>query len=264
LAGIPAPAPTPAPVQEFFFAMNIVFVAVIVCVTVRYFAIRLEAEQARSEALLLNVLPAPIAGRLKAGEELIADTVPEVSVLFADIVGFTRLTAHVAPTEMVQMLNRIFSSFDALALRHGMEKIKTIGDGYHVVAGLPCERSDHAQAAAEMALDMLDVVRLLAEESGLPLCIRIGIDSGGPVIAGVIGTQKYVYEVWGDVVNTASRMESHGIPNAIQVTEETQARLRDDYDFEERGSLEVKGKGRMRTYFLTGRATAVQRVSDIA
>jgi class 3 adenylate cyclase len=264
LAGVPAPAPTPAPVQEFFFAMNIVMVAVIVCITVRYFALRLEAEQARSEALLLNVLPASIAARLKSGEELIADTVPEVSVLFADIVGFTRLTAHVAPTDMVRMLNRIFSSFDSLAQRHGMEKIKTIGDGYHVVAGLPYARPDHAQAAAEMALDMLDVVHAVAEESGLPLCIRIGIDSGGPVIAGVIGTQKYVYEVWGDVVNTASRMESHGVPNAIQVTEATEERLRDAYAFDERGSLDVKGKGRMRTYFLTGRAPAAERVYGIA
>ncbi len=264
LVGIPAPAATPAPVQEFFFAMNAVMVAVIVCVTVRYFALRLEAEQARSEALLLNVLPGPIAQRLKAGEELIADTMPEVSVLFADIVGFTRMTAHVAPTEMVQMLNRIFSGFDTLASRHGMEKIKTIGDGYHVVAGLPCERPDHAQAAAEMALDMLEVVRALAEESGLPLCLRIGIDSGGPVIAGVIGTHKYVYEVWGDVVNTASRMESHGVPNAIQVTEAAWELLRDDYDFEERGSIEVKGIGRMHTYFLTGRAAVDQRVSEIA
>lgn len=264
LAGIPAPAPTPAPVQEFFFAMNVVMVAVIVCVTVRYFATRLEAEQARSEALLLNVLPAPIAERLKAGEEPIADTMPEVSVLFADIVGFTRLTTHIAPTEMVQMLNRIFSSFDTLALRHGMEKIKTIGDGYHVVAGLPCERPDHARAAAEMALDMQDVVRALAEESDIPLCVRIGIDSGGPVIAGVIGTQKYVYEVWGDVVNTASRMESHGVPNAIQVTEATYELLQDGYTFEERGSIEVKGKGPMRTYFLTGRITADERVPEIA
>lgn len=264
VARIPAPAATPEHVQEFFFAMNAVMVAVIVCITVRYFALRLEAEQARSEALLLNVLPAPIAERLKAGEEAIADTMPEVSVLFADIVGFTRLTTHVAPTDMVQMLNRIFSRFDALATRHGMEKIKTIGDGYHVVAGLPCERPDHAQAAAEMALDMQDAVRALAEESGMPLCLRIGIDSGGPVIAGVIGTQKYAYEVWGDVVNTASRMESRGAPNAIQVTEATRALLADAYEFDERGSIEVKGKGRMQTYFLTGRIGADERISEIA
>lgn len=262
--GIPPAAPTPAPVQAFFFAMNIVMVAIIVCVTVRYFALRLEAEQARSEALLLNVLPGPIAERLKTGEEPIADTVPKVSVLFADIVGFTRLTTHVAPTEMVQTLNRIFSSFDRLALRHGMEKIKTIGDGYHVVAGLPYERPDHAQAAAEMALDMQEAVGILAEETGMPLCLRIGIDSGGPVIAGVIGTQKYVYEVWGDVVNTAARMESHGVPNAIQVTEATRILLGDDYTFEERGSIEVKGKGPMCTYFLTGRATTDERVPEIA
>lgn len=264
LVGIPTPAPTPAPVQEFFFAMNVVMVAVIVCIIVRYFAIRLAAEQARSEALLLNVLPGPIAERLKSGEEPIADTMTEVSVLFADIVGFTRLTTHVPPTEMVQMLNRIFSRFDTLAVRHGMEKIKTIGDGYHVVAGLPCERPDHAQAAAEMALDMQDAVRALAEESGMPLCLRIGIDSGGPVIAGVIGTKKYVYEVWGDVVNTASRMESHGAPNEIQVTEATEALLGDAYTFEDRGTIEVKGKGRMRTYFLTGRATADERIPEIA
>jgi class 3 adenylate cyclase len=263
LAGIPAAAPTPHPVQVFFFAMNTVMVAVLVCVTVRYFAMRLEAEQARSEALLLNVLPGPIAERLKTGEEQIADTMSEVSVLFADIVGFTRLTAHIAPTEMVQTLNRIFSRFDALAVHHGMEKIKTIGDGYHVVAGLPCERPDHAQAAAEMALDMQDVVRDLAQETGLPLCIRVGIDSGGPVIAGVIGTQKYVYEVWGDVVNTASRMESHGVPNAIQVTEATQALLGDEFTFEKRGTIDVKGKGAMQTYFLTGRAVE-ERVSEIA
>lgn len=261
-ARIPAPAPTPTLMRDAFFAMNTITVALLGCLTVRYFAVRLEAEQARSEALLFNVLPAPIAVRLKSGEEPIADNCSEVSVLFADIVGFTRLSAQVSPTEMVQMLNRIFSSFDRLATVHGLEKIKTIGDGYHAVAGIPVGRSDHAEAAATMALDMLETVERLAAETGWPLKIRIGIASGGPVIAGVIGSRKYVYEVWGDVVNTASRMESHGIPCAIQVTEETRDRLRDSFTFEDRGSMEVKGKGPMRTYLLTGRVH--ERVSEIA
>jgi guanylate cyclase len=264
--GIPAPAPTPEPLREFFFAMNVIFVGLIVCATVRYFAVRLEAEQARSEALLYNVLPVSIAERLKNGEEAIADLCPEVSVLFADLVGFTRLSMHVAPPEMVEMLNRIFSSFDALALRHGMEKIRTIGDGYLAVAGLPAGRPEQAvasaTAAAEMALDLQETVRAIALESGWPLSLRIGINSGGPIVAGVIGTQKYVYDVWGDVVNTASRMESHGVPDAIQVTEATYQRLQGAYAFENRGLVEVKGKGSMDTYLLTGRATS--GVRDIA
>jgi guanylate cyclase len=266
--GIPAPAPTPEPLREFFFAMNVIFVALIVCATVRYFAVRLEAEQARSEALLYNVLPVPIAERLKNGEESIADLCPEVSVLFADLVGFTRLSMHVSPSEMVEMLNRIFSSFDALALRHGMEKIRTIGDGYLAVAGLPAGRPEQAvasaTAAAEMALDLQETVRALASESGWPLSLRVGIQSGGPIVAGVIGTQKYVYDVWGDVVNTASRMESHGVPGGIQVTEATYQRLQDAYTFENRGLVEVKGKGSMDTYLLTGRAVADAGVRDIA
>ena len=253
LAGIPSPAATPAPLREAFFVMNVSVVGIIVCLTVRYFATRLEAEQARSEALLLNLLPAPIAERLKGGEEPIADTYPDVTVLFADLVGFTQLTTRVAPSEMVLLLNRIFSRFDALAQRHGLEKIKTIGDGYHATAGLPVWRPDHAEAAAEMALDMRDAVRELARESGWPLFVRIGIDSGGPVIAGVIGTSKFVYDLWGDVVNTASRMESHGLGDAIQVTEQAYERLRSAYVLEERGVVDVKGKGPMRTYLLTGR-----------
>jgi guanylate cyclase len=254
IVGVPAAAAVPTLLRDLFFAMNVIAVSLIVCATVRYFAVRLEAEQARSEALLFNVLPAPIAERLKRGEEPIADVCTEVSVLFADIVGFTQLSTRVSPTEMVQMLNRIFSSFDTLAQRHGMEKIKTIGDGYHVVAGLPVGCPDHAEAAAAMALDMQDAVRAVAAESGWPLSLRIGIDSGGPVVAGVIGTKKYVYEVWGDVVNMASRMESHGVPGSVQVTEATYRRLQDEYVFEDRGLIEVKGRGLTRTYFLTGRA----------
>jgi class 3 adenylate cyclase len=250
LAKTPPPADIPLLLRQGFFILNVCVVGLVVCATVRYFAVRLEAEQARSEALLLNLLPAPIAERLKRGEEPIADSCTEVTVLFADIVGFTALSTRVSPGEMVQMLNRIFSSFDTLAVRHGMEKIKTIGDGYHVVAGLPVPRADHTEAAAAMALDMLETVRALARETGWPLDVRIGIASGGPVIAGVIGTKKYMYEVWGDTVNTASRMESHGIPGAIQVTEATYERLRSTYALVERGLIEVKGKGSMRTYLL--------------
>jgi class 3 adenylate cyclase len=253
LVGLPPPAPTPEPLRQAFFVLNVGVVGVIICAIVRYFAARLEQEQARSEALLLNLLPASIAQRLKDGEEPIADSYPDVTVLFADLVGFTGLTTRVAPAEMVGLLNRIFSAFDALAQRHGLEKIKTIGDGYHAAAGVPVARPDHAEAAAEMALDMRDAVRALARECGWPLRVRIGLDSGGPVLAGVIGTRKFVYDLWGDVVNTASRMESHGLPDTIQVTEGAYRRLRGAYAFEERGLIEVKGKERMRTYLLTGR-----------
>jgi adenylate cyclase len=254
LAGLPPPAPTPEPLREAFFVLNVGVVGVIICAIVRYFATRLEREQARSEALLLNLLPASIAQRLKDGEEPIADSYPDVTVLFADLVGFTQLTTRVAPAEMVQLLNRIFSAFDALAQRHGLEKIKTIGDGYHAAAGVPVARPDHAEAAAEMALDMRAAVRALARASGWPLQVRIGIDSGGPVLAGVIGTRKYAYDLWGDVVNTASRMESHGLPDAIQVSEPAYRRLRGAYALEERGLIDVKGKEPMRTYLLTRRA----------
>ncbi|MGH2353709.1 MAG: adenylate/guanylate cyclase domain-containing protein [Chloroflexota bacterium] len=213
----------------------------------------LEAEKAKSDHLLLNVLPAPIADRLKGGETEIADWVPDCTVLFADIVGFAPLTKHVPPTEMLAMLNRLFSAFDALAERHGLEKIKTIGDGYHAVAGVPLPRANHAEAAADMALAMQEVVRHVAEESGWGLHVRVGIDTGGPVLAGIIGVRKFSYDLWGDVVNTAARMESHGLPDRIQVTRAVYERLQALYTFEERSEIDVKGMGIMPTYFLTGR-----------
>ncbi|HEU5318612.1 MAG TPA: adenylate/guanylate cyclase domain-containing protein, partial [Chloroflexota bacterium] len=212
----------------------------------------LDAERATSDRLLLNVLPAPIAGRLKSGETEIADRYEECTVLFADIVGFTGLTRSVSAREMVGMLNRIFSEFDALADRYGLEKIKTIGDGYHAVAGVPTSRPDHTEAAAAMALAMQAAVRAIAEASGWPLRVRIGLDTGGPVLAGIIGTRKFAFDLWGDVVNTAARMESHGVPDEIQVTQAVRDRLEGRYAFGERGEVEVKGLGRMRTHFLTG------------
>jgi guanylate cyclase len=250
--GIPKAAATPTGLREAFFVLNVAAVGLIVCATVWYFAVRLEEEQARSEALLFNVLPQPIIERLKRGEEPIADTHAAVTVLFADLVGFTQLSTQVEPAQMVQMLNRIFSAFDALAQHYGLEKIKTTGDGYHVVAGLPVAREDHAEAALRMALAMRATVQQLADESGWPLALRIGIDSGGPVIAGVIGTRKYVYEVWGDVVNTASRMESSCLPDTIHVTEGTYLRLRGAYAFDQLPPMQVKGKGLMQTYLLVG------------
>jgi class 3 adenylate cyclase len=171
------------------------------------------AEEERSERLLLNVLPAPIAERLKQGEGVIADAFPEVTVLFADLVDFTRRSQQVSPAQVVATLNELFSAFDRLAQRHGLEKIKTIGDAYMVAGGLPNPRPDHAQAVAEMALAMQEEVAGRADPSGQPLQVRIGIDTG-PVEAGVIGTSKFSYDLWGDTVNTASRMESHGSPAA--------------------------------------------------
>jgi class 3 adenylate cyclase/HAMP domain-containing protein len=205
----------------------------------------LEAEKATSERLLLNVLPGPIADRLKAGESLIVDRFEHVSVLFADIVGFTALSAKKAPEELVGMLNDLFSVFDRLAEQHGLEKIKTIGDAYMVVAGIPTPIADSAVAIAHMALDMIEAVK------PHDLALRVGIHTG-TVVAGVIGKKKFIYDLWGDTVNTASRRESHGVPDRVHVTAATYAVLRGVFDLESRGPIEIKGKGLMTTYLLVG------------
>jgi class 3 adenylate cyclase len=212
----------------------------------------LRLEQEKSERLLLNVLPAPIAARLKQTDAVIADGFPEVTVLFADIVDFTRRSERIAPEQVVQALNDLFSVFDQLAQQRGLEKIKTIGDAYMVAGGLPDPRPDHAQAVIEMALAMRDEVARRTDPGGQPLAVRIGIDTG-PVVAGVIGTSKFSYDLWGDTVNTASRMESQGVAGCIQVTARTYQRLKDGYRFERRGPILVKGKGEIVTYFLVGR-----------
>jgi adenylate cyclase len=217
---------------------------------------QLQTEREKSERLLLNILPKPIADRLKQGQSTIADSFTEVTVLFADVVDFTRLSAHLSPTELVVLLNEIFSTLDRLAEQHSLEKIKTIGDAYMVVGGLPTPRPDHAEAVAEMALDIHKEIApfFKMKKDDKPLCVRIGIHTG-PVVAGVIGTKKFSYDLWGDTVNIASRMESHGLGGRIQVTATTYERLRDKYLFEERGMIQVKGKGEMMTYFLLGRKT---------
>jgi adenylate cyclase len=213
---------------------------------------KLQQEQALSEMLLLNILPAPIASRLKQGEKTIADDYPEVTVLFADIVNFTALSSQMTPARVIAILNQIFSVCDQLAEKYRLEKIKTIGDAYMVVGGLPQPRLDHAEAIADMALEMKHEIAALTDDAGQPLSIRIGIATG-PVVAGVIGSAKFSYDVWGDTVNTASRMESQGCSGCIQVTAETYERLRDKYEFESRGIIQVKNKGEMTTYFLTGK-----------
>ena len=209
----------------------------------------LKFEQEQSEKLLLNILPKPIAERLKAQETTIADSFGEVSVLFADIVGFTELSARMSPTELVKRLNVIFCHFDQLAENYGVEKIKTIGDAYMVVGGLPTPRSDHAEAIALMALGMQEKIAKLSAETGEKLAIRIGINSG-PVVAGVIGVSKFTYDLWGDTVNVAARMEATGFAGRIQVTDVTYERLKDKYLFESRGKIPIKGKGEMMTYWL--------------
>ncbi|MEG4109484.1 adenylate/guanylate cyclase domain-containing protein [Microcoleus sp. S13_C5] len=212
----------------------------------------LAQEKEKSERLLLNILPRAIAQRLKHGEITIADSFAEVTVMFADLVGFTKLSAHLSPAQLVELLNEIFSAFDELAERYGLEKIKTIGDAYMVVGGLPTPSDDHAESIAEMALEIQAAMTKIHTKGGQPLSIRIGIHTG-PVEAGVIGTKKFTYDLWGDTVNTASRMESQGVPGSIQVTVATYERLRGKYVFEERGVIPVKGKGDMMTYLLVAR-----------
>jgi class 3 adenylate cyclase len=212
----------------------------------------LQREKERSERLLLNVLPAPIAARLEEQQDVIADGFPEVTVLFADLVDFTRRSQPSSPQQVVQVLDELFTAFDQLTRRHGLEKIKTIGDAYMVAGGLPTPRPDHAQAVADLALAMQMEVPRRADPNGRPLQVRIGIDTG-PVVAGVIGTDKFSYDLWGDTVNTASRMESTGVAGCIQVTDRAYQRLRDSYRFQRRGLVAVKGKGELVTWFLVGR-----------
>jgi class 3 adenylate cyclase len=214
----------------------------------------LDKESARSESLLLNILPKPIAERLKNSTELIADRVPEVSIVFADLVGFTEISRKMDAGQLVSMLNEIFLGFDRAAKRLGLEKIKTIGDAYMVVAGVPEPRADHVQAATEMALAMQTHVEALSPRHP-DLRLRIGIHTG-PVVAGVIGENKFSYDLWGDNVNIASRMESHGLPGRIHVSEAFVRAARDGWNFEARGSIDVKGQGSMNTYFLNGPAVS--------
>ncbi|RKZ91356.1 MAG: hypothetical protein DRR19_07455 [Candidatus Parabeggiatoa sp. nov. 1] len=209
----------------------------------------IQQEKDKSEKLLLNILPSAIAARLKQQETLIADKFENATVLFCDIVGFTTLSAAISPDEVVQTLNLIFTSFDALTTNYGLEKIKTIGDAYMVVGGVPNPCDNHAERIAQTALEMLKSVESLAKKIGQPLSIRVGIHSG-EVIAGVIGTTKIAYDLWGDTVNTASRMESHGVPGKIHCSEETYQLLKAKFQLELRGNIEIKGKGNMRTYFL--------------
>ena len=209
----------------------------------------LQIEKEKSDRLLLNILPAAVAEKLRQYQGSLAEQFDEVTILFADIVGFTQLSSGMRPIELVALLNQIFSTFDRLADRHGLEKIKTIGDAYMVVSGVPIPRSDCADAIAQMALEMQAAVREFRWNNEKPFRLRIGINTGS-VVAGVIGIKKFSYDLWGDAVNVASRMETQGEPGKIQVTRETYQHLKDRYSFEKRGRIYIKGKGEMTTYFL--------------
>lgn len=213
-------------------------------------ALRIATE--KSERLLLNIFPRAIADRLKEADSCIAEQFDEATILFADIVGFTAFASSVSPLELVNLLGGIFSAFDRLTEKYHLEKIKTIGDGYMVAGGLPIPQADSAEAIANMALDMLEVITTFKSDTTQELQLRIGINTG-PVVAGVIGTKKFSYDLWGDTVNLASRMEELGEPDKIQVSESTYQLLKNKYVLAERGKIEVKGKGKITTYWLMGR-----------
>jgi class 3 adenylate cyclase len=212
-----------------------------------------ERAHRESERLLLNILPASIAQRLRDGEVVIADRHDAITILFADVVDFTPLSERRSATEIVELLNHVFSAFDELAERFDLEKIKTVGDSYMVAGGLsPTGGGDDAERVADMALEIVSAVARVGAELGEPLAIRVGLHTG-PAVAGVIGIKKFIYDVWGDTVNTASRMESHGVPGRVQVTRSTYERLQHTHSFEPRGMIDVKGKGAIETFLLVGR-----------
>ena len=252
----------PSPLPEWFsgmlLALNVVVGGTIFFTLLAMFAKQreealtaLQSEQQRSESLLLNILPATIAERLKGESGTIADQYKAASVLFADVVDFTVRSKDLPAAEVVELLDRLFSHFDTLTERHGLEKIKTIGDAYMVAAGVPIRRRDHARAIALLALDMVESAAPGGACDDLDLQLRIGINSG-PVVAGVIGRRKFLYDLWGDAVNIASRMESAGTPGRIQVTQHTYELLKDEFQLEQRGTIAVKGMGEMETWYLLG------------
>jgi adenylate cyclase len=234
--------------------VNITFAFLLVGGFLMYLVLETEQANQANEELLNNVLPQPIATRLKEEPAIIADRFPSASILFADLADFAPISQNLAPDELVEMLDVIFSRFDELVDHYDLEKIKTIGDAYMVASGIPIPRDDHAEALASFALAIRDSLDAYSEATGVDLQMRIGLNSG-PVVAGVIGKRRLLYDLWGDSVNTASRMESHGIPGEIQVTEATHLLLEDAFTFADRGIIHVKGKGPMHTYLLKGYAT---------
>ncbi|HUE98395.1 MAG TPA: adenylate/guanylate cyclase domain-containing protein [Anaerolineales bacterium] len=233
----------------FFFVINLLGVGSLVFMMVFYFVGQKNMFQQKSESLLLNILPKEIAAILKNESRTIADQYDEASVLFADMVGFTPLSAKLHPVEMVELLNEVFSFFDSLLDKYGVEKIRTIGDSYMVASGVPRGRSDHAQALTHMALGMRDYISTHTFGNNHRVSFRLGINSGS-MIAGVIGRRKFVYDVWGDAVNIASRMESHGLGNAVQITRATYDLIKDEFVCEPRGTVNVKGKGEMEVWLV--------------
>jgi adenylate cyclase len=257
VGGVP-PAP-PTWFTSAMLALNVTVGGTMVFTLLALFAAQrgnalaaLRGEQAKAETLLLNILPRSIADKLKDHSQTIADQFSSASILFADVVDFTPMSEHLAPAEVVGLLDHLFSHFDTLAERYGLEKIKTIGDCYMVAAGVPTPRPDHARALSLMALDMVAAMRSSDDVGHLGLELRVGINSG-PVVAGVIGRKRFLYDLWGDAVNTASRMESHGTPGRIQITRATYELLGDEFDCEPRGTITVKGKGEMEAWYLLGR-----------
>ena len=234
---------------NFFFVINLIGVGSLVFMMVFYFVGQKNAFQEKSETLLLNILPKEIAAILKNESRTIADHYDEASVLFADMVGFTPLSAKLPPVEMVELLNEVFSFFDSLLDKYGVEKIRTIGDSYMVASGVPRGRRDHAQALVRMALDMRDYISTHTFRDGHRVNFRIGINSGS-MIAGVIGRRKFVFDVWGDAVNIASRMESHGLGGAVQITQTTYDLIKHEFVCEPRGTVQVKGRGEMEVWLV--------------
>lgn len=275
---LPGPVRIPASTTVFFFALNFASVSTIVFLLLRYSAIEkrkaqlrleeahrlLQIEQDRSERLLLNILPGPIAERLKNSSQTIADGFADVSVMFVDIVNFTRMAEGMTPQQVFSMLNRVFSSFDELAERYGLEKIKTIGDAYMVAGGLNDQRTDFTEALADLALAMRDLLQRDFQVNAMHLEVRIGIGTG-PVVAGVVGKKKFIYDLWGDTVNLASRITSEGIPGIVQVDEATWRKLKDRFDFQPPQTIYLKGKGDTVVYRVIGRkAPAVSAVTAAA
>lgn len=245
--------PVPAELRTVFFALDILGVSFVTFLVLISFVRALDQERDRSDQLLSNVFPGAIAKRLKRGERTIADRIGDVSIVFVDIVGFSPLAARLPPGRLVEVLGRVFQTCDALADRHGLETIKTAGDCYMAVAGAPVAAEDHARRAADMALELVPAIAAATAAVDCPVSVRVGIHSG-EVVAGVIGERRFAYDLWGPAVNLASRMESHGVSGRIQVSDATRALLGDDYRFEARGTIDLKGIGPTEAWLLCGRA----------